>query len=198
MRYLISLVAVTLSFNLWALEAWNIDSAHSAGQFKIKHMMVSNVTGTITGIEGKVWVDDKDATKTKFEATLDPSTIHTANAKRDAHLKDPDFFDVKKYPKMSFKSKKVTAAGDKLTVTGDLTIHGVTKELTLTADPVTAPVKDAFGGLRRGFSATTQINRKDYGLTWNKVLEAGGVALGDTADVQIDLELTAEKKTPKS
>ena len=200
-RRRIQLTALAFVLGVFFLSAlgygatWNIDPAHSVAHFKIKHMMITNVPGQFTGISGTFEVDDKDITKLKAEATLDVKTLNTNNEKRDGHLKSPDFFDAEKYPTITFKSKKVTKSGANFKLMGDLTMHGVTKEVTLNAAELTSPVKDPGGNMKRGFSATTQLNRKDFGITWNKALEAGGWLVGEKVDVTIELELAAASKT---
>lgn len=171
--------------------AWEIDSSHSSAQFGVKHMMVSTVRGTFSNVKGTINLDDKDITKSTIEATLDATTVNTNEPKRDEHLRSPDFFDVAKYPTITFKSTKVAKAGkDKLNVTGDLTMHGVTKPVVLAVEGPTPETKDAWGNVRRGATATTKIKRSDFGLTWNKALEAGGVAVGDEISITLDLETT--------
>jgi len=175
---------------------WAVDASHADLRFKVRHMMVSNVSGAFTGITGEFNIDDHNMTKSSAMVTIDASTIDTNNAKRDEHLKNPDFFDVAKYPQIVFKSKSVTGARGKIKkIVGDLTMHGVTKEIVLDIDGPTAPIKDMQGGIRRGIAGRTKINRKDFGLTWNKVLETGGVAIGDWVDVTLDVELTQPKPT---
>lgn len=170
-------------------DAWEIDGTHSAAHFSVRHMMVSNVRGDFGKVTGALNIDDKDLTKSTVEATIDASSINTREPKRDGHLKSPDFFDVAKFPTITFKSKKVEAAGaGKLKVTGDLTLHGVTKSVVLDVDGPGPAVNN-----KRGATATTKINRKDFGLGWNKVLEAGGVAVGEEVSVEIDLELNKKK-----
>ena len=194
-KWITGLIALVSVAAFGAPETWKIDDAHSVAQFTIKHMMVTNVSGQISGIKGAFVIDSADPTSLVIDANLDPKTINTNNAKRDAHLKDPDFFDVKKNPTMTFKSKLVKKTDTGFDITGDLTMHGTKKEVTLKAEPITQPVKDAWGGVRRGFSATTQINRKDFGLTWNKNLDAGGLALGDDVKVNIEISLVPDKPT---
>lgn len=170
---------------------WEIDAAHSNAGFSVRHMMVTNVKGSFTKVSGTIKVDEKDITKSTVEAVIDSSTIDTNQAQRDGHLKSPDFFDVAKYPNITFKSTKVEKAGEgKLKVTGDLTMHGVTKPVVLDVDGPSKEIKGMDGAMRSGASAVTKISRKDFGLNWNKALEAGGVAVGDEVTVALDLELT--------
>lgn len=173
---------------------WNIDPDHSSVGFKVKHLMVSNVSGNFNKHSGVVEIDEKDITKSKVEVTIDTTSINTNVAKRDEHLRSADFFDVAKYPTMTFVSKKVAKAGkDRLNVTGDLTLHGVTKEVVLDVEGPSVESKDPWGNFRKGATATTRINRKDFGLTWNAALETGGVVVGD--EVIIVLEIEMIKKT---
>lgn len=189
------LFLVAASFALG--NAWEIDASHSVAKFKVRHLGISNVYGQITGFKGSVTADEKDATKFSTEVSLDVKTINTNDAKRDAHLKNPDFFDAEKYPTINFKSKKATKKGAGLNVTGDLTMHGVTKEVTLENVEITNPIKDPWGNTRRGFSGLLKVNRKDFGITWNKVLDGGGLAVGDTVEVNIEAELLAPKTATK-
>ena len=166
---------------------WKLDPAHSSAEFKVKHMMISNVKGTFTGLSGTLSEHTGDATLSRVEAAIDIATISTGDAQRDAHLKSADFFDAEKYPQMTFKSTRVERKGDaEYRVTGDLTLHGTTRQVTFDVDGPTAPGKDPWGNTRIGLSATTKINRKDFGLSWNAALETGGLLVGE--DVQITLE----------
>jgi len=175
---------------------WNIDPDHSNVGFKVRHLMVSNVKGSFEKFTGTIDINDKDITKSKVEVTIDTASINTNVQKRDEHLRSADFFDVAKYPTMTFVSKKVAKAGkDSLKVTGDLTLHGVTREVVLDVEPLAMESKDPWGNLRRGTTATTKINRKDFGLVWNKALETGGVAVGE--EVLITLEIEMIKAKPK-
>jgi len=169
---------------------WDIDPSHSSATFAIKHMMVSNVRGEFGKMKGSVEVDDKDITKSKAQATIDASSINTRDEKRDAHLKSPEFFDVQKYPEITFTSKSIKKAGNnKYKVMGDLTMHGVTKEVTLDTEVSPKTAKDPMGNERRFATATTKLNRKDYGLNWNKALEAGGMLVGDDVNITLDLSM---------
>lgn len=171
---------------------WEIDAAHSSAQFSVRHMMVSTVRGQFQKISGTVSLDDRDLTRSKVEVTIDAASIDTRDAKRDGHLKSPDFFDVAKYPTITFRSTKVEKAGDGYKLTGDLTLHGITRPIVLSVAGVTAPQKNPWGKLVRGASATGKLNRKDFGLTWNKALESGGVLVGEEVELQIDVELAAK------
>lgn len=169
-------------------ESYTIDSAHSKAQFSIRHMMVSNVRGEFSKMKGTIDYDEKDPSAIRIEATIDVASINTGEPKRDEHLKSPDFFDVAKYPVITFRSKSARKTADGLAVTGDLTIHGVTKEVVLQVEGPSPEVRDPWGNFRRGATATTKINRKDFGLTWNAALEAGGVVVGDEVAITIDVE----------
>ncbi|RKH12286.1 polyisoprenoid-binding protein [Corallococcus praedator] len=186
----IALIAVAAPSFAFAT-TWELDSSHSSAQFGVKHMMVSTVRGAFSNVKGTINIDDKDITKSTIETTIDATTINTNEPKRDEHLKSPDFFDTAKFPTITFKSTKVAKAGkDKLKVSGDLTMHGVTKPVVLDVDGPTAESKDPWGNVRRGATATTKIKRSDFGLTWNKALETGGFAVGDEVTITLDLEAT--------
>ena len=187
----------TLGSAFAAPEVWEVDPAHSSARFSIRHLMISNVKGEIGGIKGRFTVDPKDLATLKIETTLDPATISTQNPDRDKHLRDTDFFSVAKFPTITFKSKKVTKKGDKFEIVGELTMRGVTKTVTLDSEGLSKAVTDPWGNQKRGFSATTKINRKDFGMTWNKAVEAGGVVVGDEAKVEIEMELQGAKKEEK-
>ena len=181
-----ALVAPSLAFGA----SYDIDPAHSAASFAVKHMMVSTVRGEFDKVSGTVVLDEKDLKGSRVEATIDATTISTRNEKRDAHLKSPDFFDVEKFPTITFKSTGVKAAGKgKFKVAGDLTMHGVTKAVVLDVESPATEAKDPYGNIKRGAVATTKLNRKDFGLGWNAALETGGVAVSDEVVVTIDLEL---------
>lgn len=183
---LIAFVMPTLAF----ASTWNIDPDHSSVGFKVKHLMVSNVQGNFNKYSGVVEVDDKDITKSTVQVTIDTNSINTNVQKRDEHLRSADFFNVAKYPAMTFVSKKVVRAGeDRLKVTGDLTLHGVTKEVVLDVEGPSVESKDPWGNIRKGATATTKINRKDFGLTWNKGLETGGVLVGDEITITLEIEM---------
>ena len=169
---------------------WEIDPAHSSFQFKVRHLTVSNVKGDFSKSRGVVVIDDKDITQLRVEVAIDAASVNTGHAQRDEHLRGPDFFDVSKHPTLTFVSKNVSKAdGGRLKVTGDLTIHGVTREITVDVEGPTAEVKDPWGNFRRGATATTKINRKDFGLTWNKVLDGGGLVVADEVNIYVEVEL---------
>jgi polyisoprenoid-binding protein YceI len=172
---------------------YQIDSAHSSAGFSVKHMMVTNVSGKFSNVKGAIVYDEKNLAASSVTASVDVNTVNTNESKRDAHLKAPDFFDAAKYPTMEFKSSKVYKAGGVVKVDGNLTLHGVTKPVTLTLTEISPEVKHPMGGLVRGAVATTKINRKDFGLTWNKTLETGGLMVGD--EVTVTLEIEAARKS---
>jgi polyisoprenoid-binding protein YceI len=168
---------------------WNIDPAHTQSMFTVRHMVITNVKGQFDKTTGAVQLDDKDVTKSSVEATIDVKTVNTRVQARDDDLRSPNFFDVAKYPTITFKSTKVEKAGEgKLKVTGNLTIHGVTKPAVLDVEGPSAEIKDPWGNVRRGLTATTTINRFDYGLEWNKAVEAGPV-VGKEIKIEIEAEL---------
>lgn len=171
---------------------WEIDPAHTSAQFAIRHLMVSTVRGDFRKVSGKINLDDQDVTKSTIEATIDVASIDTGILKRDDHLRSPDFFDVAKHPSMTFKSKKIQkgASDGNYKITGDLTLHGVTKEVVLDFEGSLKPVKSPQGKTLIGGMASTKINRKDYGLMWNAALETGGVAVGEDVTITIDIEMT--------
>lgn len=172
-----------------AITTWNIDPAHSVAEFKVRHMMVSNVKGHFSGISGKLTLDENDITQSSIEATINAASINTNEAQRDTHLKSADFFDVEKFPTLSFKSSRVARKGDdELEVEGDLTIHGVTRKVRFTVEGPTAATKDPWGNTRIGLSATTKINRKDYGLVYNAALETGGILIGEDIPITLEVE----------
>lgn len=181
-----SLFLCTSSFA--ATSSWKIDPAHSTASFKVRHMMISDVTGNFRGIQGMVVIDDTDLKKSKADVTIAAASIDTGIKKRDDHLRSADFFDVAKYPTLTFVSKQVKGvSGNRFTLVGDLSIHGITKQVELAVSELSAEIKDPWGNIRKAAKATTKINRKDFELTWNKALEAGGVLVGD--EIQIELEV---------
>ncbi len=170
---------------------WKIDTAHSAAGFGVKHMMVSTVRGTMGKVSGSVVFDSADVSKSSVTAEIDITGINTQNENRDKHLKSADFFDVEKFPKMSFQSARIWKAGSGLKMAGNLAMHGVTKEVTFDVDGPAAPVAGQGGSKRSGATATAKISRKDFGLTWNRALEAGGVTVSDEVAITLDIEMTS-------
>ena len=176
-------------------QTWTIDPGHSAAQFSVRHMVVSNVKGQFDGPTGTVVFDPKNPASLRVDAAIDARTINTRNPDRDKDLKSPLFFDVAAFPKITFKSKRAEAGGGgHLTVTGDLTMHGVTKEVTLDVEGPTPEIKDIWGEARIGVTTTTTIDRRAFGMMYNRLLEGGGAVVGDQVSVTIDLELTRKTR----
>jgi polyisoprenoid-binding protein YceI len=172
-----------------ATTTWNIDATHSNAEFKVRHLMISNVKGHFPKLSGVLTLDESDLSQSHVEASIAVDSIETRDVQRDAHLKSADFFDVEKYPTMTFKSTKVTVAGSESgTVEGDLTIRDVTKRVAFDVAGPTAPTKDPWGNLRIGVEATSKISRKEFGLTWSAPLEAGGVMIGDEVTITLEVE----------
>lgn len=169
---------------------WEFDPAHTGVQFKVRHLMISSVRGEFEKVTGKIVYDEADVTKSTADITIDAASINTRVAKRDEHLRSPDFLDVAKYPAITFRSKRVEKTGNgALKMTGDLTIRGVTKEVVLAVEGPSPEIRDPGGNLRVGGQATTKIHRKDFGLTWNKTVDGGGVVVGDEVEITIDVEI---------
>jgi len=167
---------------------YQIDSAHTGAHFSVRHMMISNVRGEFTKVTGKIAWDAENPANSSIEANIDAASINTRETQRDGHLKSPDFLDVEKYPTLEFRSTQVQGSDGELKVTGHLTLHGVTHKVVLDVEGPTPETKDPWGNARIGASATTKINRKDFGLTWNSTLETGGVLVGEEIKISIDLE----------
>jgi polyisoprenoid-binding protein YceI len=191
-RYIVPMIALfVLAIPVLTYTAtWQMDPDHSSFQFKIRHLTVSNVKGDFSKLKGVVMIDDQDIARLKIEVVFDAASVNTGHAQRDEHLRGPDFFNVTKYPTITFVSKKVIKADtDRLKVVGDLTLHGVTREITVDVEGPTPEVKDPWGNFRRGATATTKINRRDFGLTWNKVLDTGGLVVGEEVNIYVEVEL---------
>jgi len=172
-------------------QVWAIDPGHSAATFQVRHMVVANVKGEFAGPVGTATFDPKDLSTLRLEATIDARTINTRNADRDKDLRSDLFFDVGKYPRITFKSRSVAVQGPgQLKVTGDLTMHGITKPVTLDVEGPTPEIKDIWGSRRIGATAKTTIDRRDFGLVYNRMLEGGGAVVGDRVSIEIDVELT--------
>jgi polyisoprenoid-binding protein YceI len=179
----------------FSADIWRIDPNHSAAYFSVRHLMISTVRGQFSGVTGLVHYDPKRVSDASVEASIDCRTLNTGVAKRDEQMKGPDFFDTKKYPAMKFKSKRVEQVGaEKLRVAGDLTINATTRPVSLDVDGPSPPVKDAQGREKIGLNASTKINRKDFGIVWNEVLESGGVAVADEVSITLDIELIRGEK----
>jgi polyisoprenoid-binding protein YceI len=169
---------------------WQIDPAHSAAHFSVRHLMISNVRGEFTKIGGSALINPADPAKSTVEVTIEAASLNTRESQRDEHLRSADFFDVTNHPTITFRSKRVEVHGpDNFRLTGDLAIRGVTKEVTFDVEGPTASVKDPWGNIRAGVSASAKINRKDFGLVWNALTEAGGVVVGDEVKITVEAEL---------
>ena len=169
---------------------WQIDPQHSSAQFGVTHLMISTVRGEFHGVKGTVVLDDQDITKSTVNVTIDATSVDTREPDRNKHLKSPDFLDVAKYPSITFKSTKVEQVSPgELKVTGDLTIRGVTKSVVLNVEGPKTPIKDPMGMQRTAVSATAKINRQDYGVSWNKTLDSGGVVVSDDVRITLDVEM---------
>jgi len=178
-----------------ATSNWQIDPQHSSAQFSVRHMAISTVRGAFSKVTGTIVLDDKDITKSTVDVAIDVTTVDTREPNRDSDLRSDKFFDVAHYPTMTFKSKKVEQlAPGKLKVTGDLTIRGTTKEVVLDVDGPTAPIKDPWGFQRSASTATTKVNRQDFGVKWNATLDNGGVVVADDVSITIDVEMVKKEK----
>jgi polyisoprenoid-binding protein YceI len=172
-----------------ATTTWKIDPAHSSAEFKVKHMMISNVKGKFSGISGVLKLHDEDCSESVVEATIPVATLSTGDEQRDGHLKSAEFFDAETYPTLKFKSTHVVRhAPGEHKVAGELTVHGVTKNVTFEVEGPSEPGKDPWGNMRIGLSASTKINRKDFGLSWNAALETGGVLVGEDVTITLDIQ----------
>jgi polyisoprenoid-binding protein YceI len=172
-----------------AVGTWNIDPAHSIAEFRVRHMMISHVRGQFTGVSGSLTYDETDPAQSHVEASIDAATIDTRDPQRDTHLKSPDFFDAEQFPTLSFRSSHVVRRADgTLTMSGPLTIHGVTRDTEFSVEGPTPPVKDPWGNTRVGVHASTKINRAEYGLTFNAPMETGGVMVGEEVSITLELE----------
>ena len=168
---------------------WKIDPAHSAAEFKVRHMMISYVKGKFSGLSGVLKLDENVYTRSTVEVSIPAASVRTVDDKLDAHLKEADFFDVEKFPTLTFKSTSIRTTGDRdYAVTGDLTIRGVTKSVILSVNDVSEPSKDPWGNQRIGLSGSAKINRKDFGLVWNAPLEFGGMLVGEEVAITLDVQ----------
>jgi len=190
----VSTIALVASLSALAqTSTWNIDPAHSTAQFTVRHLGISNVTGSFTKVTGTVVLDDRDIMHSEVSAAIAVDSVDTRVEARDKDLKSPHFFEVEKHPTIEFKSKKIVSSGGKLQVIGNLTIHGITRDVTLDVDGPTPELTDPWGNLRRGISATTTINRKDFNLLYNNLVKTGEAVVGDTVKIQIDAEMVKKK-----
>lgn len=191
------LIAALLSSTAAVAAPWNIDSGHASANFSVRHMMISDVTGTLGEVKGTIDLDEKDISRSKVEASIDVAGVNTKNQKRDDHLRSPDFFDAAKFPAITFKSTKIEKTGqDKLSITGNLTIRGTTKPVVLQAE-LTPEVQNPFSkATTRGATATTTINREDFGLTWNMPLANNGLLVGKDVKISLALEFVKQDTKP--
>lgn len=174
------------------MSTYQIDPSHSSATFSIKHMMIAKVHGGFEKISGTLNYDATAPTKASVEVAIEANSVNTREEKRDAHLKSADFFDIEKYPLITFKSSRIDTSSDGLKVVGDLTIHGVTKQVALDVETPSDEVKDPWGNIKLGASGTTKIKRKDFGLTWNAALEAGGLLVGDDVTINLDVQFVKQ------
>jgi polyisoprenoid-binding protein YceI len=174
------------------MSTYQNDPAPSSGSFSIKHMMIAKVHGGFEKLSGKLVYDPENLAKSSIEATIETASINTRETQRDTHLKSPDFFDVEKFPTITFKSKQIEGRRGDLKVKGDLTIHGITKEVVLDVDGPSEELKDPWGNTKIGVSGSTKIKRKEFGLTWNAALEAGGVLVGDDVSITLDVQFVKQ------
>ncbi len=196
MRRFTGLTAALVLFSVphAAAGTWTIDSGHSSAEFKVRHLAVSNVTGRFGNVTGTIVYEESDPSKSSVEASIEVATLDTENEDRDKHLKSPDFFDAENHTAIIFKSTKVEKAGEgKLKVTGDLTIRGVTRQVTLAVDGPVPPVKDPWGNTKSGASASTTIDRQEFGVAWSRVMEGGGLVVGNEVAITLEVELVLKK-----
>jgi len=190
MRILATAAICLIASSAMAASTWTIDPDHSNVQFKVRHMMITDVKGTFGKVKGVIRIDETDMSQSAVDVTIEIDSINTGVAKRDEHLKSSEFFDAPKYPTMTFVSRKVTQSGKgQLKVLGNLTIRGISCEVVLDVEGPTNEIKDPMGNIRRGVSATTKINRTDFGLTWNKSMESGGMMIDDTVFINLEIEM---------
>ena len=188
---LVTLALLAVTSTAARADVWTIDPAHTTIAFSVRHMMVSNVRGKFAKFSGSVDGDAAHPTAAKIAATIEAGSIDTANEKRDAHLRSDAFLDVAKFPTIAFASKKIEKVSDtKYKITGDLTLHGVTKEVVLDVSDVTPPIKDPMGNMRAGAEVKTTINRQDFGVAFNQALDGGGLVVGNDVAITIDVEVT--------
>ncbi|MDX2022851.1 MAG: YceI family protein [Deltaproteobacteria bacterium] len=174
---------------------WAVDASHSSAQFRVRHLMVSNVKGELGPVQGVLELHEKDLSKSRVSVKIDARKLDTRDAKRDEHLRSADFLNVEAFPFVTFESTKVLPlANGRLEVTGNLTIRNVTHPVTLNVDPLPTAVKDPWGNTKRGATASATINRKDWGLVWNMALETGGVVVGESVEISLEVELVQQVK----
>ena len=192
--HILAAAVCLISSSAMAASTWKIDPDHSNVQFKVRHMMITDVKGTFGKVNGVIRIDDSDMSHSAADVTIEIDSINTGVAKRDAHLRSSEFFDAAKYPTMTFVSRKVTQTGKgQLKILGDLTIRGISRGVVLDVDGPTNAIKDPMGNLRCGASATTKINRTDFGLTWNQPMETGGMMIDDTVFINLEIEMIKDQ-----
>lgn len=192
--HILATAAICLISSSAMASSWTIDPDHSNIQFKIRHLMITDVKGTFGKVKGVIRIDEKDMSLSAVEVTIEIDSINTGVAKRDEHLKSNEFFDAARFPTMTFVSRKVTQSGKgQMKILGDLTIRGISREVVLDVEGPTNEIKDPWGNTRRGASATTKINRTDFGLTWNKSMESGGMMIEDTVFINLEIEMIKDK-----
>jgi polyisoprenoid-binding protein YceI len=185
---------ITTANTVIPASSWDIDTAHTSAQFKVRHLMVSHVRGQLGAVTGSVRIDEQDLARSRVDVRIDVRQLDTRDGKRDEHLRSGVFFDVARYPEVAFRSTAVRAGRDGgLQVTGDLTVRDVTRPITLEVDPLSPAISDPWGNVKRGASARASLNRKDFGLVWNVALETGGVLVGDKVDIEIEVELVRSR-----
>jgi polyisoprenoid-binding protein YceI len=187
----VALIAIIASAGL-AADKYTIDKSHSSIQFSVRHMVISKVKGEFVEYAGTIHYDADDITKSSVDVTFQVSSIDTKDEKRDEHLRSPDFFDAPNHPEITFKSKRVEKSGDGTVLVGDLTMHGVTKEISMPFE-VTGVITDPWGNTRMGASAKLKLNRQDYGVSWSKKLDNGGLVVGDDVEIEIEIEAIKDK-----
>lgn len=187
---LVGMTVALLSSTTANAADWTLDTAHTDVSFKVRHMAVSYTRGNFKAVTGTLQLDEKKIENSKVEINIDTTSIDTSNKKRDEHLRSADFFDVKKYPKMTFVSQKVRKQGEGLIIDGQLTIHGKTQSVSLNVDEMSETVKGPYGFYRKGFTARTKIDRRKFGLTWSQLLETGGLMVGNEVSITIEAEFT--------
>jgi polyisoprenoid-binding protein YceI len=179
----------TLAAPQTATTTWNIDPVHSVAEFQVKHLMTSNVKGQFATVTGVLTLHEADLSNSRVEASIEAGSINTRDAHRDTRLKSEDFFHAEKFPTLSFRSTRIARTGNgELAVAGDLSIRGVARNVVFTVEGLTPPAKDPWGHTRLGLSATTKINRKEFGLTWNAALETGSILVGDEVTITLDVQ----------
>lgn len=195
--FLTSLLVVAITVQVSSAAIYTVDPVHSQVHFKVDHLMISSVRGEFNEYVATIEADPENRTVNRVEATINTASIDTRNEKRDKHLRSPDFFDVAQFPEMSFESTRIEGQGDDIMVYGELTIRGVTREVELRGR-FNGEIVDPWGNTKAGFEASTRINRKDYGLTWNKALETGGFVVGDEVEIGLEIEATKKKVADES